>query len=189
MHRLISLWVYVLMWLIIFILPFYSVEEYSIRLHTTSQLAAQLTPNAWIMNTVFLLLGWTSIFDGWRAYRGFQFHKLILVVFGASLIGAALFRHAPIDTSLPYNREIDQWHSLFASITGTAFTALAIATGFIEKRPGRKVLAFGVGTLATVLSLLMVNAPELQGIWQRGIFIGCFGWLVYFYWSFRAARA
>ena len=57
--------VYILMLLVIFILPFFSFEEYSIFKNTTSHLGAQNAPYAWVMNVVFALLGIASIADGW----------------------------------------------------------------------------------------------------------------------------
>jgi hypothetical membrane protein len=51
---------------VIFILPFFSVDEYSILKNTTSHLGAQGAPYAWVMNVVFTLLGTAAIVDGWK---------------------------------------------------------------------------------------------------------------------------
>ncbi|UCG92615.1 MAG: DUF998 domain-containing protein [candidate division WOR-3 bacterium] len=62
------------MLLVIFILPFYSFEEYSIIRNTTSQLGAHAAPNGWVMNLTFVLLGVTSIISGWKYLGRYWFH-------------------------------------------------------------------------------------------------------------------
>lgn len=51
MFKNITRFSYLLMVIVIFILPFFSVEGYLFMKNTTSQLGAQSTPNAWIMKT------------------------------------------------------------------------------------------------------------------------------------------
>ena len=172
--------VYVLMLGIIFILPFYSAPGYSIISNTTSQLGAQATHNAWIMNLVFILLAVSSIIDGWPKVKGYPWHKILLGTFGLALIGTAIFSHAPITPGVEYNVWADQRHSNFADLTGFAFSFLAVATGFIEKTKKRRIIAFSVGFGATLLSVLFFRWPEFAGIWQRIIFCGSFAWLIYF---------
>ena len=76
---------YILMLLVIFVLPFYSHENYTILKNTTSHLGAQNTPNSWIMNITFILLGVTSIWTGWRFLGQYWFQKAARMVFGISL--------------------------------------------------------------------------------------------------------
>ncbi len=170
--------IYGIMIIVIFVLPFYSSETYSIFRNTTSQLGAQHTPNAWIMNVTFVGLGIGSVVAGWSFYRTFWMHRITLLIFGISLLLAGIFHHAPVDPDIPFDQQADELHSLFASITGFSFTLLSIATGFILKETSAKVIAIGVGILATLLSLLMFNVPEYMGIWQRMIFVFCFGWML-----------
>lgn len=173
-------WAYCLMVATIFLLPFFSAQGYSLLQHTTSQLGAQHTPNAWVMNAVFVLLGIASIADGWKPLNGFVFHKVALVAFGLSLIGAAVCSHAPITAGIPFNALENQWHSVFASITGFAFTMLAIASGFTEPNLRGKLAAWGAAALATALSIAMFLLPAWAGLWQRGMFLVCIGWLWWF---------
>ena len=71
---------------VIFILPFYSVESYSIVQNTTSHLGAQHAPYAWVMNTTFILLGLGSMLSGWPYLKGYGFHKLALLIFSSFAI-------------------------------------------------------------------------------------------------------
>lgn len=168
------------MLLSMFILPFFSVDEYSILKNTTSHLGAQGAPNAWMMNVVFVSLGLAAIIDGWRRLSKYWLHKVVLVIFGISLVLTAFFQHAPIVQGIPFSEFEDNLHSKFATITGFSFTFFAIASAFIESTGTRRIIAAGVGILAMVLSFLIFNVTGLAGVWQRIIFIVTFAWLMYF---------
>ena len=172
---------YLLMLAIIFILPSFSAEGYSITAHTTSELAAQHAPNAWVMNLTFIFLGVSSFLDGWRVLDNFWFQKIIIAIFGLALVLTAFFQHAPIDPNLAFDVGEDNMHSWFASITGLSFTVFAISSAFIETSRSRKILAVSIGIFATLLSMLIFNLPDYAGIWQRLIFISAFGWLIFFF--------
>lgn len=103
---------------VIFILPFYSLESYSILKNTTSHLAAQITSNAWLMNLVFILLGVATIIEGLTHLKKYWFHTTILTGFGLALILTAVFQHAPIETDIPFSVTDAELHSLFAAICG-----------------------------------------------------------------------
>lgn len=173
--------VYILMLLVIFILPFYSAKGYSIKANTTSQLGGQNTPNAWVMNLVFLLLGLSCITEGWAHLKKFLFHKIAITIFGFSLILMAFFRHAPIAEGVLFDVKADQLHSLFATITGYSFALFAISSAFIEAIVARRILAVSAGIATTCLSYLIFNVSDYAGIWQRMIFIFSFAWIIYFF--------
>lgn len=172
---------YLLMIPVIFVLPFYSLESYSILNNTTSHLAAQNTPNAWIMNFVFILLGVATIIEGWKLLNKYWFHKSILTVLGLSLIFTAIFQHAPIELNIPFNIREDELHSLFATICGWSFVTFAVSTAFIEITILRKVLAIAAAAIALILSILMFSVTDYMGVWQRMIFIFSFAWLIIFF--------
>ena len=174
------------MLLVIFILPFFSVEEYSILKNTTSHLGAQDAPNAWIMNIIFAFLGIAAIIDGWRNLSGYWLHKITIVVFGLSLVMVAFFQHAPIIPDASFSTQEDDLHSLFATVTGYSFIFFTISAAFIESTLRRKLLAFVMGIIATLLSWLIFNVEGLAGIWQRLMFISMFAWLIYFLYSRQA---
>lgn len=179
MNLKIHIMAYFILIVVMFLLPFYSIQEYSIAKNTTSQLGSQNTPNSWIMNLTFVIMGLCSIYFGWLHYRGYLFHRIVVVCFGSSLISTAFFSHAPIDTSLQFSKWEDQMHSVFAFTTGFSFTLLAIATAFIKTGKIEKLIPITVGILATVLSSLMFSIEEFMGIWQRLLFIISFGWTIY----------
>lgn len=175
----------IVMFLAIFILPFYSAEGYSIMKHTTSHLGSQNSPNAWIMNTVFILLGISCILESWFHLKRYWVHKTLLTIFGTGLILVAFFQHAPIIGGIPYSILEDTMHSIFATVVGASFTVFAFSTAYIEKTNRRRVLALGVGLVAIVLSMLMFGLVDLAGLWQRIMFIISFIWLIFFFEGMR----
>ena len=172
--------VYIIMLLVMFILPFFSVDDYSIMKNTTSHLGAQDAPYAWIMNVVFALLGIAAITDGWRHLHNYWLHKVVLMIFGISLVLTAFFQHAPIVSGVEYNETEDHLHSKFATITGFSFVFFAVASAFIETTTLRRIIAVAIGIIASLLSMLIFNLEDLAGIWQRLMFILVFAWLIYF---------
>jgi hypothetical membrane protein len=173
--------VYILMLFVIFMLPFFSAAGYSIIKHTTSELGAQNAPNAWVMNVVFALLGLGSILTGIPRLKGYYFHQAVVIVFGASLILAGIYSHAPISPDIVFSQREDSLHSLFASTTGLSFTLFAVAYIFITTEPRQKILALVMAVFATAISLLMFALPDYTGLLQRGMFIVTFGWLLYIF--------
>lgn len=169
-------------------LPHFSVADYSSVQHSTSQLAAQGAPYAWVMRSVFVMLGVGSVLDGWSTLRGYAFQRAALVVFGGSLVGAAVWSHAPIDAALRFDARQDEIHSVFATATGLSFTLFAVSAAFIDPHAVRRVVHAAVGMAASLLSLLFFSVPHLAGVWQRVIFVGCFGWLIYFFRTRRTSR-
>ena len=174
--------VFLILLFVMFILPFYSTEGYLLFKNTTSQLGAQSTPNAWIMNLTFFLLGIASIIEGGMYLKNYCFQKILITIFGLGLMFTAYFHHAPIIEDIPYSIFEDKMHSIFASVVGFSFTIFSISVAFIEKEIKKKrMLSFFIGIIATGLSLLMFNVPDYAGLWQRLIFILSFAWLIYFF--------
>lgn len=171
LHRKFILWLlflaYLIMIVVIFVLPSYTTQEYSILENTTSQLGAQSTPNAWIMNAVFISLGFFTMIAALLYLQSLWFHKVILIIFGLSLIMTALYRHAPISLELSFNPREDDLHSVFASVCGYSFVIFAIAISFVEKTSHRPILTLAVGIGAAMLSLAMFLVPGYMGVWQR----------------------
>lgn len=102
------------------------------------------------------------------------------MVFGVSLIFTGLFRHAPIQETMPYDIFEDQIHSLASTAVGFSFTILSLSAVFIEKNLLRKIIALFTGSLTTCLSILMVVMPAYAGIWQRAILIIAIAWIIFF---------
>src|SRR5690606_608427 len=106
----------------------YSVDTYSIIKNTTSHLGAQSSPNAWIMNISFILVGITCILEAWLHLRRFLFHKILLSIFGLSLMLTGIFRHAPIIEGVIFNSIEDKLHSIFATVVGFSFAIYAVSS-------------------------------------------------------------
>ena len=170
---------YVLLILVMFILPSYSTPEYSIISNTLSQLGAQYTPNAWIMNFTFVSLGIGSLIAGWRYFEGFAFQRLFLILFGISLTLAAFFNHAPVNTLTQYKISEDGWHSYFIFTAVLTFVILTISSTFILEKHTDKLLATAAGVSVIFLSVLMSEMADAAGVWQRLLFIISFGWMIY----------
>jgi len=172
---------YIILLFVMFLLPFFSASGYSIVTNTTSQLGAQNTPNSWIMNLTFVLLGLACIWESVNYLKTYWINKTLLIVFGLGLIFTAIFQHAPIDLNLPYDLLKDQLHSFFASLIGFSFTAFSFSATFIESTRKRKIIAFLMGFIASGLSFLMFSLTEYTGIWQRMMFIISFAWIIFFF--------
>jgi hypothetical membrane protein len=168
----------IMLFLVMFILPFFSFPGYSILKNTTSHLGAQGAPHAWIMNMVFIFLGGAVVLEAWLGLRGYRFHQVILIIFGLGLIGVGLFRHAPLVEGVPVNLLADTMHSIFASTVGFSFILFAVSAAFIETTPNRRRVALLTAAMATFLSALMFTAADYAGLWQRLMFILSFGWLL-----------
>lgn len=164
------------MLLVILILPGFSSENYSTFRHTTSQLGAQGSPNAWIMNLTFILIGSATLLYVRKPLKGLYFHLIMATGFSLSLVLTGVFSLRPIDESIPFNKLHDTLHSVFASSTGVSFTMLAMASGLTQKTG--KTPAFLIAILATLLSVLIFYIPEYAGIWQRLMFGCCFLWIL-----------
>lgn len=171
----------VVMVLVIFGLPFFSVPEYEIQRHTTSELAAQGAPHAWIMNTVFVLLGVASLLDGWPRLSGLWFHRIALCVFSVALVFVAIFQHAPVPADVAYSAREDELHSLFSGLVGVSFIALAVVSGFAGVAGRDRWVGPSVGAFAMLMSILIFAIPDAAGVWQRLLFCTTFGWLILFF--------
>ncbi|MBP7842766.1 DUF998 domain-containing protein [Candidatus Woesebacteria bacterium] len=172
--------VYSLMVLVIFILPYFSAEGYSIFLHTTSELGAQNTPNSWIMNCIFILLALGTVYGAWIKFRKDILLVFLIFVFSFSLSMTAVFSHAPISMDIQFSQIEDTYHSLFSTLTGFSFTMFAISFGFSQKIKKRRVMAISIAVLASFFSILIFQFPEFAGIWQRFLFLTTFFWLFFF---------
>lgn len=173
----ISMICYILFLIVSIGLPFFSFEGYSILSNTTSHLAAQGSPFAWVMDVVFVCLGVMAIITAYATQ--IRYHQVIGGIFGLSLVMTAFFPHVPLVSSVPVNLLQDQVHSIFASMTGFSFTLLAIGHGVMSQ--GRqRVGGIIIAAIAILISLGMMTFPSLMGLLQRIMFVSAFGWLFFY---------
>ena len=170
---------FILMVCAMFILPLFSGPEYSMVRNTLNDLGAQSSKGAWIMNLIFIMLGFGSVVAGWKYFEGFLFHRIILGLFGISLILMALFNQAPVSPDIRYNKLEDGWNAYFTVTAAISFIILAFATSFIMEWQRDRIISLAVGISAIFLSVLMSEAHQLAGIFQRLQFVISFGWIIY----------
>ena len=170
---------YIMMLLAMFLLPWFGVPEYSIIRNTLSELGAQSSPLAWIMNLIFVSLALGSVIAGWGFFEGFVLHRIVLALFGISLTLMAFFNHAPVNPDIQYSIKEAGWNAYFACTAALSFIILSIATGFILEKQHDRQLAIAAGMSVIFLSVLISEADLTAGIWQRIIYIISFGWMIY----------
>ena len=164
--------------LLMFILPIFSFEGYSILSNTTSDLGAQKAPLNWLMNAGFIALGITVLLEGRQRMENYPIAKIMLYFFSISLIGVGLFNQRPL-TDETANLAVDLFHSIFATSTGFSFSFLAFVMVFIFVKPLDKNLALAVAIIAIVIPISMTLMPNIQGLLQRLMFLIAFSWLLY----------
>lgn len=170
---------YVLMVLAMFMLPLFIVPDHSVIKNTVSELGAQFSPYSWIMNSIFVVLALSSVISGWVCFKDFAFHRIILVLFGVSLVLSAFFNHSPVNPETGYNIREEGWHLYFACTTWITFILLAFSTALILEKNADRLLALITGISVMLISLLASEADQTAGIWQRLLFIISFGWMIY----------
>jgi len=172
---------YFLLLLAMFILPILTATDNSITGNTLSDLGAQSSPYSWIMNSIFVALALSAVISGWGCYEGFAFLRIILVLFGVSLLLSAIFNQAPLNPEIRYNIREDGLHLYFACTTWITFIILTFSTALILEKQTDRLLAVITGISAVLLSLLASEADRTAGVWQRLLFIISFGWMIYTY--------
>jgi hypothetical membrane protein len=170
---------YIVMFPVIFILPFFSISGYSVLENNLSDLGAQSTPFAWIMNSITILLATTSVIAIWPFFEGSALHRILLLLSGISLTLAGLFNDAPVIDGINYNLAEAGLHSYFECTAAFSFILLSFATGFIMERQYQRLLALAAGFSVIVLSVLTSESDHLAGIWHRMIYIISFGWIIF----------
>lgn len=170
---------YILMLLLMFVLPLFSVQGYSIIRNTICELGAQFSPFAWIINLAFILLALSSLIAGWAYFEGCTLHRILLLLFGISLTLTAFFNHAPVNSESTYNLKEAGFNAYFACSAVFSFIILSIATVFIVEREHQRFMAIAAGLSGIVLSVLISEMDQLAGVWERLLFIISFGWMIY----------
>ena len=161
-----------------FILPFINDPAHSLIRNTLSQLGAQSSRCSWIMNSIILLLSIGSLISGWECFKGFSFHRFILVLFAVSLALSAIFNHAPETPDTNHDISVAGWQLYFSSTAWLNFIILAFSTASVLENQRFRYLAIFTGLLAILLMLLITEAPETAGIWERLLYIIGFGWMI-----------
>jgi len=159
------------------LLPIISFQGYSILSNTTSHLGAQGSPNAWIMNSTFVLLGITSL---WILIQSkIRLYQVIGSIFGLSLLLTAIFKHGALIEGYETILWEDQLHSVFATTTGISFVILSFSHGIMSSYKQRYI-GFLLAVIATLITISMGVFSSYMGILQRMMFIFSFSWLFFY---------
>lgn len=175
--------------LVMFILPGFSYNGYSVLANTTSQLGAQASPYAWVMNSAFFLMGISVIISFWDSLSLKHYEDILPIVFGLSFVLVAIFKHEPGITGLAYDHTAALLHSIFATIMGIAISIYAIVKAVQAKQPRDRILAVLAFIGASGLSFLMYAVPAYTGLLQRIMFLSVLAWIGYLVVSMQSAKS
>lgn len=158
--------------------PLFSHPNYSSLAHTTSELAGQGMPNAWIMRSGFATFGACTAFAAAMRLRDSPVSAAPLIVFGASMLAASIWSNAPIDRTAAHSIREDEFHSIAASLMGVAFAAACSARLCMNGFSVRDSLSWLALAASIGLPLGMVAFPSVDGGLQRVMFAISFVWIV-----------
>lgn len=158
--------------------PFLSMPSYSSVRHTTSELAGQRMPNAWVMRTGLFSYGLCSLLLALRRPETGVVGTVALALFGLGLIGSAVWSHKPIDPEMPFSISEDRVHSFFASMIGFAFATAVVAKLLVGNRLTSDWLSWTALAASIVLPVGMAVTSRFAGLFQRAIFGISFVWIL-----------
>ena len=154
--------------------PLYTEDEFRVTLNSISELAAQNTPNNYIMILSFLAVGSNLAIDGIRHYT----HSFLpFILFGICIGLAGAFPHKPINAGVEYNILVHNTHNILAVISGFAITIGFIWQGVLSKTTIGKIICFYLAAACLIFPLLMLYISDYQGLFQRAMYAQVFIWL------------
>jgi Protein of unknown function (DUF998) len=158
--------------------PLVSDPNYSSLAHTTSELAGQFMPNAWIMRLGFMSFGLCTALGATLRLRDRPYTAIPLIVFGMAMMFAAIWSNAPIDRAVAHSIREDEVHSIAASLMGLAFVAACVARLWMSGFSFQDSLTWLALAASVGLPLGMVAFPGVDGGLQRLMFAISFVWIV-----------
>lgn len=157
-------------------------ESYSWTSHTTSESGAQGVHGAWLARLGFLLLGFAVIWlavlsrSTWGRW-GTAFH----LSFGVFMTATAAFSARAWEEGAGFDRTEDNLHSIASTAVGFSF-ALGVIAVSLKRDTGRfPTRAFDLVAIVAagvVLPICMAIWGEVDGVFQRVIFLIAYGWYV-----------
>ncbi|MGI9394957.1 MAG: DUF998 domain-containing protein [Boseongicola sp.] len=151
--------------------------DYNLISNRLSELGGQGMPNAWIMQSGFFAFGTGSIIAAALTLRRLPASRIAIVVFGASMILVSLFPARSIWPDVQFDALVDELHSGFASVAGTAFALACAARLFLRSGHIGDFLSW-IGLVASIaIPVFMLQYPEFAGLPQRLMFAISALWL------------
>ena len=192
-HKKFSFWLFcvgfIYISLVMFILSSFSYSGYRILSNTTSQLGAQSSPYAWVMNSAFALMGIAVVISFWGSLRHKYYEDILPIIFGLSFVMVAIFQHEPGITGLAYNHTTALLHSVFATMMGIVISVYAIIKAMKANSTTDRILAVLALVSASGLSFLMYAVPAYTGLLQRIMFLSVLAWIGYLVVSMQSAKS
>ena len=163
--------------------------EYDWKQNTISDLGAQQYKNAWIMRVGFIgfgLLLCAALFRSSNSSDYRNYSDLLIAIYAICILLTGFFSTAPFLGTSSFSIQEDKWHSVFAQVAGIAFS-LGILWHLIGySNPKQRIVNFVflilvIGFSACVGLSKNNLIPIGLGIFQRGLYIISFLWLIYRY--------
>lgn len=154
-------------------------ESYSWLSHTTSESGAQGVAGAWLARLGFFTFGlavlWlaASLRSEWA--RGANW---LHTAFGLLMMATAVFSHRSWVAGASFDPTEDFLHSFTATAMGFAF-ALGVLVRLLQREKHdlyNRALDMTALVIATVIPILMVYLPTMDGLIQRLMFLTAYLW-------------
>ena len=170
---------YILLMIVAFTATLYSETAMTVVETSLSELGAQQTKGNWIINTAFAAMSMATLIYGSYALKRHWMPLIVLYFFGISFGMTAIYPLAGMDEALHYNYTHDALHHLFSILSGFGFVLLCISLFFKIQDDMHILQTTLVLGIAIIFSILPMTFPEYNGLFQRFLFLICFGWLFY----------
>lgn len=150
--------------------PFFSPPEFFWIRHSTSEQAGQHLAGAWIMRIGFAGYGSGTLLAALNDRTTRPLVRWALVLFGAGLVGTAVWSNASILPDYPSDMGEDWLHSVASTIVGIGFAAACVGRLFGRDNARHDWLAWAGLAISIAVPLEMAQFPEGRGLLQRTMF-------------------
>ena len=160
--------------------------EYDWKQNTISDLGAQQYKNAWIMRVGFIgfgLLLCAALFRLYSSSEDRNYSDLLIAIYAISILLTGFFNTAPFLGTSSFSIQEDKWHSVFAQGAGIAFSIGILWHLLGYSNPNQRIVNFVFLILVIGFSALVGLSksgliPIGFGIFQRGLYVISFLWLI-----------
>ena len=154
----------------------FSAPGYDSLRHTTSHLAGQGMPAAWIMRAGFLLYG-LAVVTVARHAGGPAAGRLALAAFGAGFWAVTVWPACAPLPGMACDPGADALHSAFAGAMGLAYACAVALALFGPQGRARDTVGWLALVSSVAIPLAMLSLPDLAGLLQRIMFALSAVWL------------
>jgi len=163
--------------------------EYNWKQNTISDLGAQQYKNAWIMRVGFIgfgILVCAALIRLYSSSENRNYSDLLIAIYAIGIFLTGFFSTAPFLGTSSFSIQEDKWHSVFAQVAGIAFSFGILWHLIGYSNPNQRIVNFIFLVLVIGFSSLVgLSKNELipigLGIFQRGLYVISFIWLLFRY--------